>query len=90
MTQAQGPQQLEEGKTYRFEPPMVATGCLGEGDAARLFPGLRFPSGRLVEITTWCYEFRGEIDGQTYKFFAFAMLGGSKATECRAHLSIVK
>ena len=71
---------LEEGKSYRFDPPVVATGIQGEGNATKQFPKLRFAVGRCVKLGTHAHEFRGEVEGQTYKFFAIPEQGGSKIT----------
>ena len=87
----QGPQRLMEGKTYKFHPPMRATGFLGEGDETRSFPKMSFTTGRLVRIGVRSYEFRGLQDGKGYKFFAHAMLGGSYAAEViEPNLRVVK
>jgi hypothetical protein len=61
---------LQEGRKYRFEPPMRTVGFQGEGNATRRFPNLNFTTGICMRIGTHTIEFRGEVDSKTYKFFA--------------------
>ena len=70
---------VEEGVTYRFEPPIQATGIQGEGDDTKRFPNLVFASGTCTKVGTNSNQFSGEAaDGKIYKFFAVHEQGGSK------------
>jgi len=61
---------IKEGRLYRFDPPIEATGACGEREKEQKYPRMLFRTGLCFENLGHTYKFISQAGGHRYIFFA--------------------